>query len=34
MTIAEMKEKVVFKLDHKGAFLEVAALMFVNECAK
>ncbi len=33
MTIEEMKEKVVFKLDHKGAFLEAIALMNVNECA-
>ena len=33
MTIEEMKEKVVFKLDHKGAFLEASALIGVDECA-
>ena len=33
MTIEEMKEKVVFKLDHKGAFLETIAEIGSEECA-
>ena len=34
MNISEMKEKIVFKLDHKGAILEASGDIICDECGK